>query len=449
MSHASVWFIFVLASAALIGCGQGFQGKIRPASEFNSSSGYCCVYGGGGGGPSAAPRANLVDNSGFEADFAGWEDWGSSTITTVGKNSGNKAVRITGTGGRGQEVIYRLQTGGTYVLKVFARVASTSDSAYVGVRYFDAGNATMGDQRVRINTTAFTEYSVRFQVPLSVSSAKIYVYKDSASATPVDADDFTLTMVEAPVNPPMRSAVANPNGYQPLSPGNGWTLVMNEEFTAASLNAGIWNVGYWFNYTINNELQAYRPENVQVGTGTMRLLAERRATTTTWGEGMNYASGAVTTRNKFTFTFGVVEARMKLPKGRGLHTAFWLLPNGKRSPPQIDILESLGHQPNVARFNYAYMDDNGVAHAQPMSAAQTDYSADFHTYTLQWLPDAMSYYIDGVLVGVYRGDFILRDPAYLILNLAVGGDEAGSPDGSTAFPQALDVDYIRIWQKPL
>lgn len=446
MSRVSYWCALwtALLVFAGVGCGSGFQAKIRPASEFSQgSNGVCCA----GFPPVSSPRSNLIDNAGFESAATAWEDWGASQITAAGAHSGGAGLRVTGVGGRAQEVIYRLKAGATYQMKVFARSASINDSVYVGVRFFDTGNATMGDERVRVNTQAFSEYSVRFRLPLSVSSAKIYLYKEAGGSAAADADDFTLSMVEAPVNPPMEPAVSNPNNFQPSGPGSGWTLVLNEDFNS-SLNPSVWNTGFWFNYTINNELQAYRSENVRVGTGTMSLLAEARATTTAWGDPMNYASGAVTTRNKFTFTFGVAEARIRVPRGRGLYPQFWMLPNNKRSPPEIDILQVLGHDTSTARFNYLWMDDNGIPHAQPMTA-KADFAGSYHTFTVQWLPDSITYYIDGVVAGTYRGDFVLRDPAYLILNLAVGGSTAGSPDGSTQFPQSMDVEYVRVWQKPL
>ena len=350
MSRVSGWCILVAISLFGLGCGEGFQAKIRPAATFTTHSGTVT-----GPGIVSSPRSNLLDNADFEAGLASWEDWGNRALLTGGAHAGSRAIRINGMGGRGQEVIYRLKTGATYELKAYARVASTTDSVYVGVKYFDTGNGQLGDERVRVNTTAYSEYSVRFKVPIQVSSAKIYMYKENTSGGTADFDDFSLMMVEAPVNPPMLPAVANPGNVQPAGPAPGWTLVFADEFTGNILNSSVWNTGFWFNYTINNELQAYRPENVVVQNGVLNLTAEKRSTMTLWGEPMNYASGAVTTRGKFTFTFGVAEARIKVPKGRGYFPAFWLLPNNKRSPPEIDVMQVLGHDPGTARFNYMWI----------------------------------------------------------------------------------------------
>jgi hypothetical protein len=401
------------------------------------------------GSPIVLPSANLVDNPGFENDFAAWEDWGNSTVLTIGPRTGAKALRVSGSGGRGQELIYRLKTGATYRLTGYGRVASLIDTAYIGIRFFDLGNATMGDVRVKVDTLTFSAFTVDFVVPPQVSSAKVYLTLQADGLT-ADFDDVNLRMIGAPVNPAPLPAVANPNGYTPTVPvKTGYRMVMSEEFTAPTLNTSMWNIGFWFSYTLRNELQAYRPENVRSEAGLLNLVGERRSTTTLWGEPMGYASGAVTTRNKFTFTFGVVEARMKVPRGRGFAPAFWLLPNLKRSPPEINIAEILGFDTTTTRMNYKWLNGSGIPMGQPMVASTADYSADFHVFTLEWLPERMNYYIDGVLTGTYTGEFVLRDPAFILLNLSLGGDVAGVPDAGTTFPQAFQVDYVRVFQKPL
>jgi hypothetical protein len=449
--HVSKWssltfgLVLFFTPLSLSGCGEGFQSAISPGRAGSSSGGIFDTT------PVGSAHSNLLDNSSFEAGLNGWEDWGNSVLLASGTHSGAASLRVIGgSGGRGQEVIYRLKTGATYLLKAYARVTDLSDQVYLGVRFFDTGNATIGDERVRVNTQSYSEYSVRFTLPQEVSSAKIYMYKQNSTSTPADFDDFSLTMVEGPVNPPMEPAVANPGGAQPSgpAPGGGWTLVFNDDFSASNLNTSVWNTGYWFSYNIDNQLQAFRPENVRLNGGTLSLVAESRATTTTWGDPANYASGAVTTRNKFTFTFGVAEARLRVPKGRGLEAGLWLLPNNKRSPPEIDVMHVRGAAPTTAELSYLWMDASGTGHAQPMSASPADFSAAYHTFTVEWLPDHIAYYIDGVLQGRYSGDYVLRDPAFLILDLAVGGDSAGSPDGTTVFPQSFDVDYVRVWQKP-
>lgn len=439
------WVVSILITSLMVGCGDGFKSLNGPGDRFSSSS-ECCA---GGSLPSASPRTALLDNPGFEADLRGWDDWGNSAITMSDAHSGTRALRITtGQGGRGQEVIYRLKTGAKYKLSGFAKVDDTGDSVYLGMRFSDNTNATIADQKIRVATTDYAGYSIEFVVPVSVSSAQVYVYKENTSTTGAVFDDIALEMTGAPVNPPMQAAVSNPSNLQPQGLASGWTLVLNEDFTNASLNVDLWNSGLWFNYTINSELQAYRPENVQMTAQGVSLLAEDRATVTTWGDAMNYASGAITTRHNFTFTFGAVEARIRIPKGQGFYPQFWLLPNDKSAPPEIDVLQVNGADPSLLRFAYDWMDDSGIARGQPMTANLADLSAGYHTYTLEWLPDHIAYFIDGVQIGRYTGDFVLRDPAYLIFNLAIGGNTVGSPSPATVFPQSMDIDYVRVWQRP-
>jgi beta-glucanase (GH16 family) len=115
----------------------------------------------------------------------------------------------------------------------------------------------------------------------------------------------------------------------------------------------------------------------------------------------------------------------------------------------MDVMQLLGSDTTNVKTDYLWMDDNGIPHGLAGSAHAVDYSAGYHTFTLEWMPDYVAFYVDGDLVNTYRGDFVLRDPAYILLNLAVGGDTAGSPNASTSFPQSFDIDYLRVWQKPL
>ncbi len=442
MRGVSLCYIVVFCSAILCACGPAFE-------AYN----YGDVMGGGSGtgpilnDPGLPPGANIVRNASFEGDLSVWEDWGGSSLLTVGAHSGGKAVRISGSGqgGIGQEVIYRIQTGATYQLKAQAKVASLSDEVYVGVRFFDLSNGTIADFRTRVQTTSYKEHSVSLKVPTGASSAKVYVWKQSSFNSFADVDDFSMVMTAEPEPPLKQAPVANPDNVQPLGPSGQWTLVFDENFSGTRLNTTWWNTGFWYNTTINNELQAYRPENVRVGGGYLQLVAEQRSTQTTWGEPKNYASGAITTRNKFTFTFGVVEARLRVPVGQGLSSLFQIEPNNKRSPPSITVMHALGQMPTVTSFNYRYYDINGVVRGLVNNVTGMDFSDSYHTFTVEWTATHVNFYVDGVLRGSYSGSQILRDPAFLILNLAVGGT-VPSPVSNVGFPQTLQVDYIRVWQ---
>lgn len=433
-----------MVTVFVVGCGSHFQSIFPGPEEETADSAACC-----GNTIAAYARAPLLENPGFESGLTGWESWGPSDLT-ASSNSGNQALRLNSGGGRGQEVSYRLKTGATYELKVQARSTDTTGTVRFGIKYFDAGNGSLGENSTVVNTGSYSEKTVRFQMPPSVSSAKVFATHDGIAGSVADFDDFSLVMVQSPVYPPPLPPISAFLKSQPNGPDGDWTLVFDESFADDGLDLATWNRGLWYDYPTSNELQAYAPASVTVAGGLLSLTAERKSSTTSSGDLMAYSSGAITTRDKFTFTFGAIEARMKLPSGRGLHSTFWLLPAGRRAPPIMTVADAFGHEPTVVSSNYTWPDDFGLSHALSVRTAHSEnLSAGFHTYTLLWQPEEVSFYLDGSRVGTYRGDFVLRDPAFLILNLAVGGDKAGSPDAGVNFPQNLWVDYVRIWQHPL
>jgi beta-glucanase (GH16 family) len=429
------------------GCGPAFKATTYGKSMFGSGGGP----GSGSVGPilnepSLPPNANIVRNPTFDQDLLIWEDWGGSSLLMGGAFSGNSAVRISGgdQGGVGQEVIFRVKTGAVYMLRAQAKVAATTDEVYLGVRFFNLTNGTISDQRVRITSTTYQPHVVNITVPTGASSAKVYVWKESTANSFADFDDFTMTMTTPPDEPDKEFSINNPNNYRPSGPAGNYTLVFDESFNGSALSSTYWNTGLWFTTTINNELQAYRPENAVVYSGTLKLVSESRTAQTTWGDQMNYASGAITTKDKFMFTTGIVEARARLPSGAGLHSLFYLEPYNKRAPPEINFMQALG-QPTSAGFNYKFYDINGTVRSLSGTTNAADYADTFHTFTVEWTTSAVRFYVDGVLRGAYTGDSILRDEVFIVLSQAVGGATAGSPAG-TAFPQNLEVDYIRVWQ---
>jgi beta-glucanase (GH16 family) len=163
----------------------------------------------------------------------------------------------------------------------------------------------------------------------------------------------------------------------------------------------------------------------------------------------HYTSGMVTTgpprwrtRPKFAFTYGYVEARMRLPAGRGLWPALWLLPADQGSRPEIDIVEVLGHDTDRARFHYHPRGGDSLGHHW----AGPDLTAGWHRFAVDWRPGEITWIVDGRARWRVRGPAVSREPMYLVLNLAVGGDWPGAPDGATAFPARMEVDWVRVWQ---
>lgn len=227
---------------------------------------------------------------------------------------------------------------------------------------------------------------------------------------------------------------------------DGWQLAFGDEFDAPALDTRKWTPNYWWGNTIspNHELEYYSAGNIELSNGVLRLRADKRQT-----NGLPYTSGMVSSHGKFNQTYGYFEMRAKVPKGKGLWPAFWLLPDlrhGVTWPPEIDTMEILGHSTNTVYLTYHRLVGNGDDAPEQYAYTGPDFSADFHTYGVEWNPSAVIWYIDG-LERARSHTPVPAGPMYVLANLAVGGDWPGAPDGSTPFPNYFDIDYIRVYRK--
>ena len=223
----------------------------------------------------------------------------------------------------------------------------------------------------------------------------------------------------------------------------GFRLVWAEEFTGPSLDNTHWSPAYApgvHPLGCNGERQSYAPENAFIRDGLLVLRAERKAR-----EGVPFTSGMVASHGKFSQRYGRFEARVKLPKGRGLWPAFWLLPESRVWPPEIDIMEHKGRLPDRVWLTL-HLPQAGTWQPKSDSKEWTgpDFTADFHTFAVEWRPGEMRWFVDGV----ERHSFLRPTPdlpMYLILNLAVGGHFDGDPDAGTPFPSEMLVDWVRVY----
>lgn len=255
------------------------------------------------------------------------------------------------------------------------------------------------------------------------------------------------------------SAVAPTAGAVPA----GYTLTFADEFDGAANaapNPAIWGYdvgGGWG----NNEKQVYTDsrENSRLdGHGNLVVEARRSGDTVT--------SARMVTRGKGDFTFGYLEARIKLASGQGMHPAFWLLGSnidtaGWPGSGEIDVIESINdgrtftsgvHGPTAAGTGSA-----GASVWKRSAGGDTrgvDLSADFHTYGVLRTPGRIQTFLDGApLFTVDRANlaphetWVFDAPAYVLLNVAVGGDWPGPVDGTTQFPATMLVDWIRLYQQ--
>jgi beta-glucanase (GH16 family) len=205
----------------------------------------------------------------------------------------------------------------------------------------------------------------------------------------------------------------------------------------------------WGNRTLptNNEAQYY--SDASVGVDPFYLhdgVLDITATAGSNPEGLPYNSGVITTQDSFSQLYGYFEMRAQLPAGAGLWPTFSLLPADHSWPPELDVFEVLGSDPTTAVVT-VHSASTG-AHTMVASAVATaDLSEGFHTFGVNWEPDIIQWYIDGVEVAEAPTPDDMHQPMYLLANLAVGG--AGSWPGvadPSAFPATMSINYIRVYQ---
>ena len=246
-----------------------------------------------------------------------------------------------------------------------------------------------------------------------------------------------------------------------------YQLVFADEFDGTQLDTNIWEymIGNGHNYGNpgwgNNESQYYTdlPSNVSVADGKLTITARQQSYM-----GYNYTSARIRTQNNLDIKYGKIEARMKLPSTQGIWPAFWMLPTnspygGWAAGGEIDIMECVNQADRVhGTIHFGGQWPNNT-HSGGSYAGGIDFSADFHTYTIEWEPDAMRWYVDGNLFRSMSRANWWSDNApdnerapfdhefHLLLNCAVGGNWPGYPDGSSVFPQQFQIDWVRVYQR--
>ena len=241
-----------------------------------------------------------------------------------------------------------------------------------------------------------------------------------------------------------------------------WELVWQDEFSGSQLDMGKWepqigngcpNLCGWG----NNELQYYRAENATVSGGVLTITAREQS----FG-GADYTSARLRTKNLGDWTYGRLEMSAKMPIGQGIWPAFWMLPTdeaygGWAASGEIDIVEYLGQDPDrvLGTIHYGGSYPLNASSGSSYTLTSGTFHDDFHLFALEWEPCELRWYVDDVLYwvqsdwysdgGPYPAPFDQR--FHLLLNLAVGGNLPGPPDGTTQFPQELVVDYVRVYQE--
>lgn len=241
----------------------------------------------------------------------------------------------------------------------------------------------------------------------------------------------------------------------------GWELVWSDEFNGATLDLSKWEFEVNARGGGNNELQYYVTNNVRLRDG--QLIVEARKQQYTGPEGTrDYTSSRIRTKRKGDWLYGRIDVRAKLPQGKGMWPAIWMMPTdenygGWPHSGEIDIMELLGQEPGKVHGTLHYSrSGGGHTHTGTNTTLTTgSFADDFHVFRLDWETNAMRWHVDDRLYLTQTNWQSRADsfPApfdqrfHLILNLAVGGNWPGNPDATTTFPQAMTIDYVRVYRR--
>lgn len=266
----------------------------------------------------------------------------------------------------------------------------------------------------------------------------------------------------------------------------GWTLTWRDEFDgpmldttkwAAEQGNGFWNadssayVSGWG----NGELQCYTTAatNLRVENGVLRLTARRESVPNVSSrdttDRCDYSSARLKTRAPdgralLAVQYGRIEFRARLPEGRGLWPALWMLPLRETygtwaASGEIDVMEARGHDPHVVlgTLHYGGAWPGNVHTGLEYTLPGRGRISEWHTYAVEWAPRRIAWFVDDSLYQTQTAWYTgtrpdstaapFDQPFYLVMNLAVGGHFVGSPDSTTRFPGEMQVDWVRTYSR--
>lgn len=229
-------------------------------------------------------------------------------------------------------------------------------------------------------------------------------------------------------------------------------LLWEENFDGKAFNEKIWNyelgdgcpnICGWG----NNERQVYTKTNHRLEKGMLVITAKK--------DGDKYTSTRITTAGKKEFKYGYMEARAKLPLGKGIWPAFWMLGSNIKQvgwplAGEIDILEYVGKETDMV-YTTLHTKANHGDNASSKKTPFPDIEEGFHTYGVNWTKDAIEFFVDGKSVYTFAPKdkpvevWPFDQPFYFIVNVAIGGNFGGPEVDDSIFPQEFIVDYIRVY----
>ena len=255
-----------------------------------------------------------------------------------------------------------------------------------------------------------------------------------AKATPTAKASPKKTVAEAPVSPL-------------LAVPAGWKLTFDPSFSGPQLDTSTWATCYdWATSPsvgcTNNpaaEKEWYIPSQVNVSGGSVNLVAERESTpgvsSTGAAETYTCRSGMISSKPGFDFTYGLIQITAKLPYGPGLWPALWLAATNDQWPPELDIMEHWYSEPQMKVYDHTV----GKKYLGGPVSTPANLSAGFHTYSLMWTKDRVTWYLDGVQVYTTTS-YVPQQAMYFIANVADDSTASNACDGT------MQIDSVKVWQ---
>jgi hypothetical protein len=259
-------------------------------------------------------------------------------------------------------------------------------------------------------------------------------------AAPADPLPVSREPVVDPVDPRIGAITGGDADYQ---------LIFSDEFDGNTLDNAKWNNQRddWLKGGVpHNNLEGawYEPANSTVGGGVLKQTITKRSSKLVNAHGsFDYSTGMVNSNKRFAFTYGYVEARMRVPSCSGCWPAFWMLPARNAWPPEIDIFEFF----DSANVKFPYFSshwNNEAGQLQSMTNPTidgSDLTENWHTYGLLWTEDSIQAFIDGKPGKKYTGAAVPHEDMYLIIQAAIGIGY-GTPDGAN-----LQTDYVHVYRQ--
>lgn len=259
----------------------------------------------------------------------------------------------------------------------------------------------------------------------------------------------------APTPPAPTPPAATETNAEPRDFSQYTELVWSDEFETGTLDQAKWTYEVRDNW-FNNEKQATTDskENLFQADGNLVIQAKREQL-----RSKQYTSARIITKGKQDFAFGRIDIRAKLPKGKGIWPAIWMLGanDSQVSWPasgEIDIMELRGSKPNVniSTIHYGNTVAEHMYKGTEITLPSGTFADGYHIFSLVRSKGQLRWYLDEQPTPYYSvtpsnvSPYPFDNKFYLILNVAVGGDFDGEPDASTTFPQQMQVDYVRYYQ---